>query len=390
MSNFERPKPSATGVVVLIAGLVTCALGFVLGYRGFAVAGATIIIGAVLAAATTLSVPALHIERVIDTVRVERGNPAHGLVSVTNPKSRRSRACLAQETVGSRVVTVNIPSLRKGRSVVVPYELPTNRRGQMVVGPLSVRQQDPFGLFAASRVVGGTETVWVEPKIFPIDARPSGRLRHLDGPTSDRSKGTMTFHSLREYTRGDDIRQVHWRSSARTGTLMVKEHVDTSLPSTVVVLDTCADHYVGDGFEEAVDVAASVVAASLARNFRVRFVTAGGVNLNVRTGQRGQELRNLLSSIAPDQSSSLIGANAHVIRSNDHDALVVIGGELASADFTMVSAMARRFSTPILVTIRNAGTARWSGVHFDGDTAADVLLQWRMGASTRVPAEASS
>ena len=194
----------------------------------------------------------------------------------------------------------------------------------------------------------------------------------------------MTFHSLREYTLGDDIRRVHWRSSARTGTLMVKEHVDTSLPSTVVILDTCAAHYVDDLFEDAVDVAASVVAASQGRNFPVRFMTTSGTTLFVRAGQRGQELRDLLASVSPDDAGALQLASSEVLRCHDHDTIVVVAGSLDLDDLVHVSSMARRFSSAVLVTLRSADVTGplWNaGTHIDGDNALSVLSSWQFGGT---------
>ena len=64
--------------------------------------------------------------------------------------------------------------------------------------------------------------------------------------------------SLREYVPGDDPRLIHWMTTARTGTLMVKEHVELRRPEFTVVLDTAHHVATPDDFEEAVDVAASI------------------------------------------------------------------------------------------------------------------------------------
>jgi uncharacterized protein (DUF58 family) len=384
-TSRSRPHITQTGLIVVTAGVAMTFLGFAFGYVAFSVAGTLVLLATMLAAITTFSVPTLEVERVVEPRRVARGNAAHGLVSVKNAQSRPSRACTAYDRFGARSVAVDIPSLRSRRSIVVSYELPTQRRGEMIVGPLAIRRTDPLGLFVASRTVGTTASVLVEPKIFAVDPRPSGRLRHLEGPRSDKSnQGTMTFHSLREYTRGDDIRQVHWRSSARTGTLMVREHVDTSLPSTVIVLDTCTYHYNDDLFEEAVDVASSIAAASQGRNFPVRFLTTSGVAIVVRAGQRGQELRNLLSTVAADEHGSIPRTTGKVLHGHDHDTIVVVGGDIDTTDVINVSAMARRFSTPVLITLReNIGT-RWNlGLHLDSNNAATILEGWQLGAPIR-------
>ncbi len=385
MRNSGLPKITSAGVAVASAGVAFGVLGVVFGYRGLAVAAAAIVLGVVLCAAITLWVPALEVERVVEPTRVARGNAAHGLVSVRNLRSRRSRACSAVEQVGAGSVRVEIPALSSGRSIAVPYDLPTRRRGPLTVGPLAIRRRDPFGLWETSRSVGEAVTLLVEPKVYPLDPRPAGRVRHLDGPTSDSAtQGTMTFHSLREYTLGDDIRRVHWRSSARTGTLMVREHVDTSLPSTVVVLDTNAAHYEGDSFEDAVDIAASVIAASQARSFPVRMIATSGATLAVRAGQRGQDLRDYLATVGTSESGSMGRATAEVLRGRDHDAIIVVAGGIAAADIAEVTSMSRRFATAILVTVRPAGGAMWSsGMHLDGLDAADALTRWQMSSSAR-------
>ena len=72
-------------------------------------------------------------------------------------------------------------------------------------------------------------------------------------------EGTIAFQGLRPYVVGDDLRMVHWRTTARTGTLMVKKHVDTNRPQVVVLLDDRAGSYPANRwFEEAVEVAASL------------------------------------------------------------------------------------------------------------------------------------
>ena len=117
---------------------------------------------------------------------------------------------------------------------------PTARRGVVAVGPLSLGRSDAARpgrgssrTTATSSPCGSTRGCTT---IVPL---PASMTRSLEGPTSDTApSGTVTFHALREYVLGDDLRHVHWRSSAHTGELMVKHYVDTSLPDTTVVLDT--------------------------------------------------------------------------------------------------------------------------------------------------------
>jgi uncharacterized protein (DUF58 family) len=411
-----RPAISPLGVRVAVAAVMFVSLGWALGYVALVMVAAGIVVALTAGAAVTLVVPQLEVERVIEPSHVQRGDLAHGLVAVRNAANRRSRPCDAidlvsqvvsqevdpadartvshsrsgvDEAAGSAVVRV--PALAPGRSVAVPYVLPTHRRGAFQVGPLTLTRHDPFGFWLARRPVGGMTTLFVEPRLHALDPRPAGRTRHLEGPVSESApRGTQTFQSLREYVPGDDIRRVHWRSTARTGTLMVREHVDTSLPSTVVVFDTRATCYRDDLFEEAVDVAASVVHASLERGFPTRLVTTAGAAFAVRAGQRDHVMRTFLAGVQPTARGDLRAATIDVLRGKEHDAITVIAGHVDRNDLAEVSAMTHRFATSSLVTLRTAPSSagertghddtallRWAGGrHLDGATAATALSHW--------------
>src|SRR6185295_17135875 len=122
---------------------------------------------------------------------------------------------------------------------------------------------DPLALVSAVRRYGGAVRVWVRPRVHPIAAVPVGLSRSMDGRVDRVPHGSITFAALREYVVGDDLRRVHWRTSARVGELMVREHVDTSLPRVVILLDDRAGAHVPDvsgesTFEAACEAAASV------------------------------------------------------------------------------------------------------------------------------------
>ena len=108
-----------------------------------------------------------------------------------------------------------------------------------------------------ARTYGGTATVWVHPRIHLLRAVPAGMARSLDGRIDKVPHGTITFDSLREYVVGDELRRVHWRSSAKVGELMVREQLDTSEPTIVVLLDDRAGAHpdVRDGTAESFEVA---------------------------------------------------------------------------------------------------------------------------------------
>ena len=100
-------------------------------------------------------------------------------------------------------------------------------------------------------------------------------------------EGSIAFQGLRPYVIGDDLRLVHWRTTARTGTLMVKKNVDTNRPQVVVLLDDRRTSYTEAGwFEEAAETAASLVEAALRTGAPVRLDWSAGLRGFVPTGAR--------------------------------------------------------------------------------------------------------
>jgi uncharacterized protein (DUF58 family) len=107
--------------------------------------------------------------------------------------------------------------------------------------------------------------VLVVPRIHVVDV--DAFIRAANSGDSGERAGSDSFESLREYVVGDPMKTVHWRSSARMGTLMVKRMVDTTVPWLLVVLDVNGRCYDREGalfedfdvaaFEETVDTAAS-------------------------------------------------------------------------------------------------------------------------------------
>ncbi|MGN0065410.1 MAG: DUF58 domain-containing protein, partial [Nocardioides sp.] len=100
-------------------------------------------------------------------------------------------------------------------------------------------------------------------------------------PSDQVSMSDLAFHALREYVRGDDLRHVHWRSSARAGELLVRQYHDSRRTEAALLLDRQASSYADDdSFELAVEVAASLAAATARTGHELNFF--GGDEMVVR------------------------------------------------------------------------------------------------------------
>jgi uncharacterized protein (DUF58 family) len=148
---------------------------------------------------------------------------------------------------------------------------------------------------------------------------------------------------------GDDLRHVHWRSSARIGTLMVREHVDTSLPQLTLVLDTSSTSHDPQHFEEAVEAAASVAAAAGAARFPVRLMTTGGRSVGARgTTADTPGLLDVLSEVQLSDDGSLQSLVSKLALERHSDLLVMITGAPRSADLLSFASLGRRFDRVVV------------------------------------------
>lgn len=380
-----RPRLTAGGWAAVVASVLLLGLGAVLGYIELTILGVALLAALVLALGLVVVPSTLEVDRHVEPSRVARGDLALGLVHVVNPGRRPAPALLATDRVGGLPVEVALPRLAGGARRTTTYRLPTGRRGIVAVGPLLVEQVDPLGLVRAASPRGQTTSFVVHPRVLPLVGVLAGRSRSLEGPTSDTApRGTVTFHALREYVVGDDLRHVHWRSTARTGTMMVKEHVDTSQPETVVVLDSQPGRWdeTGDAFEEAVDVVASLAVACVRLGFPIRIVTTDGGRVGGRRSIRDAgPLLDHLAVVERRGGAGLPTTCAGLVRERAGDSAIVVTGTATQEDLRAIGALRRRFQQVALVSLRPDAVAvptlRLTGVTtVDADTAEAFAVGW--------------
>jgi uncharacterized protein (DUF58 family) len=385
------------GWVAVTAAAVLLSLGYGLGYPELLALGvgalALLALGALLVAGR----PAVEVERQVEPYRVGRGDPAIALLVVRNPSSRRRLRVEVVEpvtrTVGSTSDTtelrVAVPTLARSGVRRRTYRLPTERRGVLTVGPLRWERSDPFGLWRRRQQVEQVRTLYVHPRVHSLVLAASGRARHLDGPTSDKApRGSITFQALREYVRGDDMRLIHWRSSARLGTLMVKESVDTAMPHTTVLLDTRASSYDSpDRFEEAVDVVASLLTAATSAQFPCRLVTTGGVQAEGKgSTEETRALLDLLSGLDADSDAGFLALADGLDHRRSNSTVVAVTGQVqgqdAAADLAALRTLARRYDRGLLLRLVPVGAPPVGGsddlVVIDSEGALQAVTAWNV------------
>lgn len=178
----------------------------------------------------------------------------HPLVSIPLDAARDERR-------GAQRVHVRLPVLRRHQPVVEQFEVPAVRRGVLQVGPAGARRTDPLGFFQRQARWSAPAELYVRPRMVSLEGLGNGSVKDLEGTPSDQvSMSDLAFHALREYVRGDDLRHVHWRSSARAGRLYVRQYHDSRRSHVVVLVDDTRSAYAHpEDFELALQIAASVV-----------------------------------------------------------------------------------------------------------------------------------
>lgn len=229
-----------------------------------------------VALAFTIGRPRFAVDLVLPETRVVVGDHAGGSIEVTSTGRRRTLPTRLEVPVGPRTAAFPVGTLAPGATHAEGFRLPTERRTVLHLGPARSVQGDPFRLSGRVTDWTGETDVFVHPRTINLPGRQTGFVHDLEGySTQVLTDSDMSFHALREYAPGDDRRHIHWRSSARTGALMVRQFEQTRQSQVVIGLDTALGSYVTDEeFELAVSVAGSVVIQCLREEHPVQLVTS--------------------------------------------------------------------------------------------------------------------
>lgn len=192
--------------------------------------------------------------------RVVVGDSATGVVTIVNPARRRILGVKVEIPVGNGLSEVVLPSVAGGSQFVHEFDIPSTRRGVYRVGPIRTVRADPVGLVRREVVWTDYDELVVHPRTIDIPSASTGLVRDLEGnPTRDLTSSDVSFHALREYVPGDERRYIHWKSTAKTGTYMVRQFEETRRSHLVVALSLSTTDYADEEeFELAVSVAGSL------------------------------------------------------------------------------------------------------------------------------------
>lgn len=316
------------------------------------------------------------VTRRLIAVRVPRGDPIAIDYRVRNSTRFRSGRATIIDRCDDAEVRVAVDSVASNAETIVTGAIPTRRRGVFDVGPFEIERVDPFWLTVGRRRDTERSSVIVHPKIYDL-VGPHGAVRVVENEsvlrraTADPMSG---FVSLREYVAGDDPRMIHWPTTARTGTLMVREHVEVRRPEFTVVLDTAPTVGTPDDFEEAVDVAATLGVHAI----------RSGLDVVVRTTDRDHAGRpaplvtdasilDLLTPVQQSDAQSLLPIASLFSGGFDQSSVVFVTGPAGPSS---------RFATSERMSVVRIGDGAVGGpgIVLAAHDAREFVRRWRSWA----------
>ncbi|GAA3396598.1 DUF58 domain-containing protein [Streptomyces roseoviridis] len=349
----------------LAAGVAAAACAYVLGQADL------LRVGLLLAVLPLICAGVLHrtryrvaASRRLAPRRVETGTEARVHLRMDNVSRLPTGLLMLQDHVpymlGPRPRFV-LDRVEAGGRREVSYRVRSDLRGRFPLGPLQLRLSDPFGMCELTRSFSAHDTLTVIPRTEPLPPVKPGGESPGYGEGQQRALALAGDDDIipRAYRHGDDLRRVHWRSTARYGELMVRREEQPQRARCTVLLDTRYIAYEGTGpdsaFEWAVSGAASVLTHMLERGYSVRLLTdtgssapgqgAEGFTGSGRSGEDPADSAGLMMDTLAvvDHSEGAGLSRAHdVLRGGHEGLLVAFLGDLDEEQAALVARMRQR------------------------------------------------
>ena len=364
------------GWALLGAGLALVVLWWLLGDEELLLAGAFFAAGAGLALGYVhLHEPDLAVGRRLGSTAVHNGDTVQVTMTLRNPGPRAVRnLSVVDEVEKLGVASFEISQIGAGDLVTATYRVMCRPRGVYRVGPSKTTSSDPLGLAALGAPDGPVDQLVVYPTVETLEGLPIVRGYDPSMATSrpeHAQRGGEDFYTLREYQRGDDLRRVHWPSSAKTDQLMIRQLETPWQSRAMVMLDVRSQVYESeDAFETAVSGAASVITHLVKSGFDAD-LWAGDPD-TVDATRYGAAMERL-ALVGPAPAMDLEAVAARIRHRGGGGALVIVTGAADRPLISVQQLLSRDFPTSVLLGVSSTTPQTLAGFHRLG--VATVIVE---------------
>jgi uncharacterized protein (DUF58 family) len=283
---------SPLGWIVILAAAASGVGAAVLGWAELSYLALTLTAGLVVAALFLIGRASYRVGIELSPRRVVAGERAFGRLLVANAGSRRAGAGRLELPVGRGTAEFDIPALAPDAEHEELFAVSTARRAVIVAGPAVGVRGDQLGLLRRRVRWADPIELFVHPRTALLAPSAAGLVKDLEGRTTPTlTSNDLAFHALRPYEPGDDRRYIHWRTTARTGVIMVRQFEETRRSDLVLLhhaerrayADPDSDDPESE-FELGVSVAASIAVQTIRDGARSRVI---GGDRELRTATVG-------------------------------------------------------------------------------------------------------
>jgi uncharacterized protein (DUF58 family) len=293
--------------------------------------------------------------------RVHAGSGSRVELSVRNLGGRRTPVLGTRDPFdgGRRWARFQLAPLDPGETARAAYRLPTEERGVFALGPLQLTLSDPFGLASTTSDSAPQTSLTVYPRIDQIRPLPQAPGPDPNASATHPTALTLTgedFYALREYQPGDDIRRVHWPSTARLDELMIRQDELPWQGRTTVVADLRAIVHTSESFELVLSAVASILTAGWRTLSLTRMLTTDGTDSGFGSGHAHREaLLEYLAAAAPRDGMSLVSVLGGLSRHGSTGGLVIVTtSRAASQDLAAAGALRPGFGASTVVVFERS------------------------------------
>lgn len=344
--------------VLIFAAIALWVSGSVLGWWELTVAAVVVTTVLVLCVLFLIGRTAYDITLDLNRTRVVVGERAVGALTLANTGNRAILPSRVLLPVGAGRGVFDIHRLAPGAAAEELFAIPTSRRAVIKVGPVSVVRGDPLGLFERVHRRDQPVDLFVHPRTVNFDGQSLGFLRDLEGlPATDLSRDDVSFHALREYQPGDDLRHVHWKSTARTGDVMVRQYEETRRSHFVIGLSTSPADYRDDAeFELAISATGSLGLRALRDSQRVE-VRVQQRLLPAATGKQFLDSLSALTQASPRAGRMVDLAGVVAATLPAASVVVLVCGSRVDANDLRAACSRVPFGARVLAVVAESGAA---------------------------------